>query len=53
MSDDSDGLRILAPPGVKQRFDAIEAAVQSVADRPISRRDALGLRGLTLLRPGG
>jgi spermidine/putrescine-binding protein len=53
MSDDSDGLRILAPPGVKQRFDAIEAAVQSVADRRISRRDALGVAGLALLAAGG
>src|ERR1700733_11228367 len=53
MSDDSDGLRILAPPGGKQRFDAIEAAVQSVAGRRMSRRDALGLAGLTLLAAGG
>ena len=54
MSDDrTDGLRVLAPQGVKERFDAIESAVQSVAGRGISRRDALGVAGLALLAAGG
>jgi spermidine/putrescine transport system substrate-binding protein len=53
MSDDSDDLRILAPPGVKHRLDEIESAVQSVAGRPISRRHALGVAGLSMLAASG
>ena len=53
MSDDSDGLRILAPPGVKKRFDDIEAAVNRAAGRRVDRRDALGVAGLALLAAGG
>ncbi len=53
MSEDGDSLKILAPPSVKRRLDAIEAAVQDVAGRPISRRDALGVAGLALLAAGG
>jgi len=53
MSEDGDSLKVLAPPSFKRRLDAIEAAVQNVADRPISRRDALGVAGLALLAAGG
>ena len=53
MSDDTEGLRILAPPGVKKRFDAIEAAVNRAAGRRVDRRDALGVAGLALLAAGG
>src|SRR5690348_16483137 len=54
MSDaGTDGLRILAPSGVKDRFDAIESAVQSVAGKRVNRRDALGVAGLALLAAGG
>ncbi len=53
MSDGIDGLRVLAPSGVKERFDAIESAVQNVAGKPVNRRDALGVAGLALLAAGG
>ena len=53
MSEDGDSLKVLAPPSFKRRLDAIEAAVQNVANRPISRRDALGVAGLALLAAGG
>jgi spermidine/putrescine-binding protein len=53
MSDDTEGLRILAPPGVKKRFDDIEAAVNRAAGRRVDRRDALGVAGLALLAAGG
>jgi spermidine/putrescine-binding protein len=53
MSDDTEGLRILAPPGVKKRLDAIEVAVNRAAGRRVDRRDALGIAGLALLAAGG
>jgi spermidine/putrescine transport system substrate-binding protein len=54
MSDDgTDGLRVLAPRGVKERFDALESAVQGVSGKRVNRRDALGVAGLALLAAGG
>jgi spermidine/putrescine transport system substrate-binding protein len=48
----TDGLRLLAPLGMKPRLDRIEQAVQQVArrsdGRSLSRREALGLGGLAL-----
>src|SRR5262249_62388982 len=48
MNDDRDQLRILAPRAMKPKLDYLHREVQRAAGRPISRRQALGLGGMTL-----
>src|SRR5215468_10362434 len=49
MNTDHDRLNILAPRTIKPKFDYLHREVQHAAGRPLTRRQALGLGGMTLL----
>jgi spermidine/putrescine transport system substrate-binding protein len=48
MNTDHDRLNILAPRTIKPKFDYLHREVQRAAGRPLTRRQALGLGGMTL-----